>query len=107
MTWFQFNQNNSGGSFVRDPNEGIGPILWIEAHSARHANERAEALGIYFDGVDSGDRWHPAWDDDGQLEPKIHYPISDEKGWVALGSFSFNDVIYIHPLEGKFYEVKS
>lgn len=61
MPYFEFNQNNSGGSF--------GPPainVIIEATDAEQANEIAENEGIYFDGCANdrdcpccGDRWYP------------------------------------------------
>jgi hypothetical protein len=63
--FFAFSQNNSGGSFTHHPEAGIGYYVFIEARDAREANRKAEEIGIYFDGCDSGvdcgccgDRWH-------------------------------------------------
>lgn len=60
--WYEFYQNNSGGSFTPP-----GRTVWIEAVSTIHANERALDIGIYFDGVNNGvdcdccgDRWSRA-----------------------------------------------
>lgn len=64
--YFEFNQNNSGGSFEVDEKAGIGHSVIIEANNAIHANAIAENIGIYFNGCDSGsdcpccgDRWDP------------------------------------------------
>jgi hypothetical protein len=100
--FFEFYQNNSGGSFDIDDERGIGARVWIEAVDADHANSRAEDIGIYFDGVMSGydceccgDRWHSAWKDDGEDEVKI-----DEY------SFNWNDVIYVHRIDGTIERLK-
>lgn len=47
--WYQYSQNNSGGAY-------LGPAVgvYIEAESAEHADERAQEVGIYFGGVESG-----------------------------------------------------
>lgn len=97
--WYEFSQNNSGGSFDIDPGSGIGPRVWIEAASADDANERAESLGIYFDGCERemdcdccGDRWYRQWREDGSASPEID-PEYD---------FNWHDAVYIHPLEGPF-----
>ncbi len=60
--YYEFRQNNSGGSFHKP-----AVVVYVEALDAKHANSRAEELGIYFDGVEQGsdcsccgDRWHAA-----------------------------------------------
>src|SRR5690606_15564338 len=62
----------------------------IEADSAHEANERAEAVGLYFDGCDAGidchccgDRWHRVDNDDADDEPMdykqpIHHILTAE-----------------------------
>lgn len=71
--FFEYTQNNSGGLFS-------GPALnvIVEADSGTQANERAEEVGVYFDGCRSGldcgccgDRWSSFWGDP-DLEPS-HY----------------------------------
>ena len=64
MMFYSFDQNNSGGRFDFDEDVGITRYVVIEADSEDHANQIAEELGIYFDGVDKdldcdccGDRW--------------------------------------------------
>ena len=64
MNWYQFSQNNSGGSFVVD--DKLCCELYIEAQNTDEANTIAERLGVYFDGVEQGldceccgDRWYP------------------------------------------------
>lgn len=60
--FYTFNQNNSGGSFDYDAERGISAVVIIEADSAEAANERAEQIGLYFDGDGDceccGDRWY-------------------------------------------------
>lgn len=76
--FFEFAQNNSGGSFDIDDARGLGPRVWVEACDASHANSRALGLGIYFDGVRNGsdcdccgDRWSAQWCGEGEDTPKI------------------------------------
>lgn len=109
--WYTFHQNNTGGEFVSCDQSGIGSDVIIEANSPEHANSRAEEIGIYFDGCDSGidcpccgDRWSPAWDNDGKTDPMLFekkaMPESDnlkEYSW-------FGESAYVHPLSGKFYQ---
>jgi hypothetical protein len=66
MPFYYFNQNNSGGRFTEDPKQGLAHHVIIEADSAKEANDRAEAAGLYFDGIAKGhdcdccgDRWSP------------------------------------------------
>jgi len=100
--FFEFRQNNSGGSFYINDGRGIGPRVWIEAEDANHANEIAERLGIYFDGVNDGmdcgccgDRWYPA-DGDGVPEPAIDQQYS----------FNWHGVVYVHHLDGTIARIR-
>lgn len=75
--YYTFGQNNSGGSFDFDESRGVTHYVIIEADNAEDANRRAEDLGIYFDGCESGmdcdccgDRWSPAWR--GDAEPSVY-----------------------------------
>lgn len=65
--FFDFSQNNSGGSFVFDEQRGITHFVIVEAMDADHANSVAENIGLYFNGCESGndcdccgDRWSEA-----------------------------------------------
>lgn len=60
--FFEFAQNNSGGSFV--VNDKVCHRLYIEAGNYNEARDKAEELGCYWDGVANGidcpccgDRW--------------------------------------------------
>lgn len=64
--FYEFCQNNSGGYHDLDQSRGIGPIVFIEANSYQEANDKAEEIGIYFNGCEEGldcdccgDRWYP------------------------------------------------
>ena len=63
--WFEYRQNNSGGSF--DCDDKICHLVLIEAGNEEAAESKAMALGVYFDGCDReidcsccGDRWYRA-----------------------------------------------
>lgn len=95
--FYEFDQNNSGGSFDIDPAKGIGPSVYIEATDTAHANARAEELGIYFNGVADGrdcaccgDRWHALWRDEEGVSEVV----------PGKYSFSWHDEIYVHRLDG-------
>jgi hypothetical protein len=61
--FYEFNQNNTGGSFATDSE--VCHRLLIEANSEDEAILKAESMGVYFNGVDEGmdcpccgDRWY-------------------------------------------------
>lgn len=63
MKFYEFSQNNTGGSFVTD--DKLCHRVVIEATSEKEAIQKAEEIGIYFDGVENGmdcpccgDRWY-------------------------------------------------
>ena len=73
MQWYQYIQNNSGGSF-----QGPAHLVFIEANSASESDSIAQEHRIYFDGCAfdmdcecCGDRWgtadHPYYSVDSDL----------------------------------------
>lgn len=100
--FYFFYQNNSGGSF--DVDDNVAEYVIIEANNHHHANDRAEGIGIYFNGCAigtdcrcCGDRWHSHWDDSEATDtPTIfNTPIKDYEG-------SWMDKEYrIHYLDGR------
>jgi hypothetical protein len=65
--WYEYRQNNSGGSFIQ--NDDVSITVLIQAASTKEADTKAEDIGIYFDGCSDGrdcdccgDRWNRAWD---------------------------------------------
>ena len=93
--FYHYSQNNSGGSFNFDQEEGITKHVVIEAESASLADRRAEYIGLYFD--DGGDcpccgsRWRAAGDYEGTEEPSVYdSPLgvvfkSTWGGWMKEG----------------------
>ena len=66
--WYEFTQNNSGGSFVVD--DKVCHRIYIEAENFKEAVAIAESLGCYWNGCAKGidcpccgDRWSK-WDKD-------------------------------------------
>ena len=94
VRWFEFRQNNSGGSFVYD--ENVGKSVFVQARNAREANDIAERAGVYFDGVDAGwdcsccgDRWYGLWSDDEGSED-----MPQEYLWnVGMVDFALMDTV--------------
>ena len=106
--FYEFRQNNSGGSFSNSEKDGIAEYVVIEALNAEHANTIAEGIGLYFDGCDNGndcpccgDRWYRVDESDGSDVPSIYgEPLENVKK-----SF-FRDKCFVHYLDGKFKKVE-
>jgi hypothetical protein len=100
--FYNFDQNNSGGSFDEDQEKGIGYVVIIEADNAKEANEKAEKIGIYFHGVVNngdceccGDRWHEVDESDGTELPEYYGQVItdkvDNKYWTAASFIHYKD----------------
>ena len=80
MKWFEFRQNNSGGSF----DESVGEYVFVQANSAEEANSIAETHGVYFNGCENGsdceccgDRWDTAWGDGADELVVYNVPVDE------------------------------
>ncbi|MED2979537.1 hypothetical protein P4284_23020 [Bacillus swezeyi] len=80
MTFYNYDQNNSGGFF--EVNEKLCHRLFIEAESREEADDIAESLGVYWAGIEKGldcpccgDRWYGA--------SKVDLEKINEEGWEA------------------------
>lgn len=104
MAFFTYHQNNSGGAFIEDAERGITAYVIVEAESAESANDRAEAIGLYFDEdfvydcACCGSRWSPVRTGEGNPEPMIYedhvFTRTDRyRGWTEVDA-------YVHYLEG-------
>ncbi len=74
--FYSYRQNNSGGSFIID--KDVTLFVIIEADSNGEADNKAEEVGLYFDGCDDGrdcsccgDRWYKPYGK-GDKSPLIH-----------------------------------
>lgn len=60
LNYYEFNQNNSGGSF-----SGPAHFVFVEAETPEEADVAAERVGVYFDGSGDceccGQRWYGAY----------------------------------------------
>lgn len=111
--FYMFPQNNSGGFFDHDPDNGIGYTVWVEAVDASHANARAELIGLYFDGCRSGtdcsccgDRWHEADDDDASDMPESYGEAWREVEDGEEPTLHWEIPSYIHRMDGSFKAAK-
>lgn len=83
MSFYTFSQNNSGGGFNYDEHRGISHFVIIEAESVSEALDKAEDIGLYFDGEGDcpccGYRWSGYLDeDDATDEPAIYGEAPDQ-----------------------------
>lgn len=97
--FFQFDQNNSGGSFIT--NDKVCHRLFIEADSVEEAVEKAENLGCYWYGIDNGmdcpccgDRWcNSPWENDYPMEydkkNKIVFNSAEEHAQYLANDFGW------------------
>ena len=108
MPFFHYSQNNSGGSFVFDPERKITHHMVIEADSASDANDRAELIGLYFDGAGDcpccGNRWCAQWSSKkGDLEPRVYdKPVAEYS--IFLYKWINGPEIYVHHKDGRVEE---
>lgn len=110
MSFYTFNQNNTGGTFSFRPDAKISHYVIIEASSADEANSRAEDIGLYFDGCDSdidcsccGDRWYPVYMDEASDVPEV-YGVNVLEENISEDSIRWMDPNpegYIHYLDGR------
>jgi hypothetical protein len=78
LQWFTFHQNNSGGRWVVD--NDVDAYVIVQAHNADEANQLAQRIGIYFNGVEDGtdceccgDRWSSIYrTEDGTDVPMVY-----------------------------------
>lgn len=107
--FFDYRQNNSGGSFVFDKKRGISVNVIIEANSAKDADEIAQSKGLYFDGVSEGfdceccgDRWYPRDNyfstEEGDPVPSLYgTPLTEHASYVRWAEPD----TFIHYLDGR------
>ena len=113
--WYVYHQNNSGGSFVHDPENGIGYEVIVEASSAKQADALASAIGLYFDGAGDcsccGNRWSEKdvyWNEN-DADTVDGYDVLDSVTPGTNSGWYYSNPIgsYAHPLVGKFYQVNN
>jgi hypothetical protein len=95
MPFYEYRQNNTGGSFDVDHMAGISASVVVEANNSGSADERAANLGLYFDGCDDnqdcaccGDRWYRAYGDGDQVASHYGEPVESadmDYRWIKDG----------------------
>ena len=107
--FYEYRQNNSGGSFLNDKENGICEYVVIEAFNSNDANDRAEKIGLYFDGCSNGndcpccgDRWYRADESEGSDVPSIYgEPLES----LEVSSY-YKEYCFVHYLDGSFKKIK-
>lgn len=105
--FYEYSQNNSGGSFDYDEDDGISHYVIVEATSGAEADRLAQRIGLYFDGSSDcsccGNRWSEQWGDHSQYEKgELHAHIADimtsrwSHKWMEEGQAE----IFVHYLDG-------
>lgn len=109
--FYHYNQNNSGGHFILNEETGITNHVIVEADTPAKADERAEEIGVYFDGCEDGqdcpccgDRWCTASDWNSDETPKVYNtPVEEfnvtkqEMMWIKTPGRE----IAVHYLDGR------
>jgi hypothetical protein len=104
--FYEFNQNNSGGHFTRNSN--VDHYVQIEANSIAEVIERAQEVGIYFNGCAEGldcdccgDRWYEPYNGDKLHDVPCHYdsPLTLENASTTKNPREHT--VVIHYLDGR------
>lgn len=100
------NQNNSGGYFVENEENGICSYIIIEAETADEAENKLRELGEKVDGFWNycsccGERWYVDFDEDEGKEEPCYYedPVTS-----VVESF-FTTYVYVHYYDGTFKKI--
>lgn len=104
--FYVFHQNNTGGRFIIDKENGIGEYVFVEATSLKDAVNKAEDIGIYFDGCGSGldcsccgDRWYPPYGD-GAENIRLYGKLVEQ-----YDPWSCETNIFVHRINGDLIHV--
>jgi hypothetical protein len=98
--FFTYSQNNSGGDFDYNAEQGISCWVVIEADDYQEANYLAERIGLYFGGRGDcpccGDRWSKVWyGEEATQEPMIYdEPAADYVPWHYWIRGGYN--VFVH-----------
>ena len=116
MPFYYFNQNNSGGRFVFEKDRLSHHVI-IEAENHHLANDKAESLGIYFNGCADdrdceccGDRWYPAYREGADVPSIYDEDVSDgvygKNGNWVMKWMGDDPEGYIHYADGRVQPIK-
>lgn len=100
--FYTFTQNNSGGSFILDEEDGITHNVIVEANSKKQAISIAEGIGLYFDGEGDCECCGTRWSDYSPEEAEspsvygVHPAKSSSYKWMDEGKETV-----VHFLDGR------
>lgn len=110
--FFEYAQSNSGGSYMYNHKAGISEHVIVEADNAKDADRRAEDIGLYFNGCETGDdceccgdRWYAQYtDENGTAVPMVHGEKDASAGVVKAPTYYHTHTngepfAYIHYLD--------
>lgn len=108
MPFFEFRQNNSGGSFLEDIRSGISKTVIVEADNEDEATYLAERIGLYFDGCDTGrdcsccgDRWNAPWQEGTEVPCVYREPINEVKFTSYHTLWHDANNLFVHYKDGR------
>lgn len=103
--FYTFNQNNSGGRFVR--NSMVDHYVVVEGKSFEEIIERAESIGIYFDGCSDGrdcsccgDRWYKPWSESDSDFTKVPSCYGSAFAGPFTNKRKKDSTVVVHYLDG-------
>ena len=99
--FYTFNQKNSGGDYVISVGKGIAVYVIIEAETIEEAIDKAEGIGLYFDGAGDcpccGNRWNTYAEDS---EVPMIYGEPAEDYFTSEASWRRDNNVCIHYADG-------
>lgn len=102
VLWYTYNQNNSGGHFVEDENQG--PIVSIQATSSQAAWAKAEEMFDFGYCECCGERWYNSYygDEKGDEVPMLYgKPLSElETSW-------YRNYAILHHYDGRIERIEA
>ena len=94
--------NNSGGNFIVD--NDVDAYVIVHAHNADEANQLAQRIGIYFNGVDDGidceccgNRWSSIWADEGTDVPMVYSDLVPWSPDAVMTVEVFGNSVKVYP----------
>lgn len=105
--FWEFIQNNSGGYFVEDDENGVCESVIIEAQTSDEAWNRLEKVGDKVGGFWNycgccGERWSNWLDEDDGKDVPMHYDTPLEEAEKSM----FRDRAFVHYYDGSIKEFK-
>lgn len=108
--FYTYMQNNSGGYWQVDPNKGVAHIVIVEAIDSKDANNRAEKIGLYFDGWNDcpccGTRWDSQWGESDATEIPTVYGQDPSEYVNDKWAKAFEKEVYVHYFDGQIEHIK-